>query len=241
MNSPILKKTVSQKCHELILNNNFGTRPAHNIFHSFIDIDRKYGSEIVYKSIHKLVANTITDTFERVYNFSDKHDADFEKITSMLKSALLHFRSEMSEQLVRYYKLNRKNRPANERNITTEPYIIFINPIKTHEISDSVHSLIFNWDLQPKSSPIKNYKKSLIEKIEDDFSLMCQFCFEDEDRNTRADWGDLLSGYARYILYNHSKSHSINIANTDYIASVFSKIFEKHLEEQFSNQEVENC
>ena len=240
MNSPILKKTVTQKCHELILNNNIGTRPAHNIFHSFIDIDRKYGSEIVYKSIHKLVANTITDTFERVYNFSDKHEADFETITSMLKSALLHFRSEMSEQLVSYYKLNRKNRPTNECDTTTDPYILFINPIKTHEISDSVHSLIFNWDLQPKSSPKKNYQKKLIGKIEDDFSLMCQFCFEDEDRNTRADWGDLLSGYARYILYNHSKSHSINLADTDYIASVFSNIFKKHLEEQFSNQEVEN-
>ena len=137
----------------------------------------------------------------------------------------------MSEQLVEYYKLNRKNRHLNEHDMITEPYIIFINPTKSPEISDSVHSLIFNWDLQPKSSPKENYQKKLIEKIEDDYSLMCQLCFEDEDRNTRADWGDLLSGYARYILYNHSKFHSINIANTDYIASTYSDIYAKHLED----------
>ncbi len=231
MHPPIKKNTATQKCCDLILKNNFGTRQADNIFHSFIDIDQKYGSEIVYKSIHKLVANTITYTFERVYYFSDRHDADFETIISMLKNSLLHFRSEMSEQLVEYYKLNRENRPVNERDMTTEPYILFINPIKSHEISDSVHSLIFNWDLQPKSSPKKNCRKSLIDKIEDDYSLMYQFCFEDEDCNTRASWGDLLSAYARYILYNHSKYHSINIANANYIASTYSDIYAKHLED----------
>lgn len=240
MNSPIRKKTVTQKYCDLILNNNFGTRQADNIFRSFIHFEKKYGSDIFYKSIHKLVANTITDTFERVYYFSDKHDADFETIISMLKRSLLHFRSEMSEQLVGYYKLNRKNRPSNERNITTEPYIIFINPIKSHEITDSVHNLIFNWNLKPKLSPIKNYKKSLIEKIEDDYSFMCQVCFEDEDCNNRADWGDLLSGYARYILYNHSKSHSINLADTDYIASVFSNIFQEYIEEILLKKAIAN-
>ncbi len=133
-----------------------------------------------------MVANTITSTFERVFEFSDKHDADSETIISMLKNSLLHFRSEMSEQLVRYYKLNRKNRPLNERDMTTDPYIILINPFKSHEISDSINNLIFNWDLQPKSSLKKNYRKSLIDKIEDDYSLMYQFCFEDEDCFQRA-------------------------------------------------------
>jgi hypothetical protein len=231
MYSPIKKTTATQNYCDLILNNNFGTRQADNIFHCFIDIDQKYGSEIVYKSIHKSVANTITSTFERIYDFSDRHDADFETIISMLKNSLLHFRSEMCEQLVEYYKLNCKNRPVNEGDITTEPYIILINPIKSHEISDSIHNLIFNWDLQPKSSLKKNYRKSLIDKIEDDYSLMYQFCFEDEDCNTRANWDDLLSAYARYILYNHSKFHSINIANTDYIASTYSDIYAKHLED----------
>lgn len=231
MSSPILKNPVTQKYCDLILNNNFGTRQADNIFRSFIHFEKKYGSEIVYKSIHKLVANTITNTFERVYNFSDKYDTNFETIISMLKNSLLHFRSEMSEQLVEYYKLNHKNRPLNERDMTTDPYIILINPIKSHEITNLVHNLIFNWYFQPKSSPKKNYRKSLMDKIDDDYSLMYQFCFEDEDCNNRANWDDLLSGYARYILYNHSKSHSINIANTDYIASTYSDIYAKHLED----------
>jgi hypothetical protein len=146
----------------------------------------------------------------------------------------------MSEQLVEYYKLNHKNRPLNERDMTTDPYIILINPIKPPEITDSICNSIFNWDLQPKSSPKKNYRKSLMDKIDDDYSLMYQFCFEDEDRNNRADWGDLLSGYTRYILYNHSRFHSINLADTDYIASAFSNILKKHLEDEFAKQEIEN-
>ena len=240
MNSLILKIPVTHKYCDLILNNNFGTRQADGIFHSFIDIDRKYGSEIVYKSIHKLVANTIINSLERVHYFSDKHDNDFETIISMLKNSLLHFRSEISEQLIGYYKLKHKNQPTNERNITADPYILFINPIKPPEITDSIYNSIFNWDLQPKSSPKKNDKKGLVKKIEADYLLMYQFCFEDEDRNNRADWGDLLSGFTRYILYNHSRFHRIDLADTEYIASAFSNIFKKHLEEEFANREIED-
>lgn len=240
MNLPIKKTTVTQKYCDLILNNNFGTRQADNIFHSFIDIDQKYGSEIVYKSIHGLITVTIIKIFGQLQDFSEDNDPYFETMISMLNSSLLHFRSEMSEQLVGYYKLNRKNRPLNERNMTTEPYIIFINPTKSPEITDSVRNSIFNWNLQPKSSHKKNCQKKLIEEIDDDYSLMYQFCFEDKDRNTRANWGDLLSGYARYLLYNHSKSHSIKITDTDYIASVFSNIFKEHLKAEFLKQTIEN-
>ena len=240
MNLPIKKTTVTQKYCDLILNNNFGTRQADNIFHRFIDIDQKYGSEIVYKSIHGLITVTIIKIFGQLQDFSEDNDPYFETMISMLNSSLLHFRSEMSEQLVEYYKLNHKNRPANERNITTDPYILFINPIKPPEITDSIYNSIFNWNLQHKSSPKKNDKKRLVEKIEADYLLMCQFCFEDEDCNNRADWGDLLSGYTRYILYNHSRFHSINLAETDYIASAFSNILKKHLEDEFAKQENEN-
>lgn len=233
------KLIQDQTFSNLILEHNFGTQIADSIFQSFIDIDQKHDSNIVCNSIHQLVATTTMDRIGIIYDFSDHHDPDFETMMSMLRSSILHYRSEISRQLIEYYMLHRENQPANERAVSTEPHIIFINPIISHEINDSVFNLIFNWNLQPKKPTESLDQKELIKEIEDDYYFMYQLYFEEEDCNERATLVDLISGYARYTLYNHSKQHSINIKDTNLIASAFSNIFKKNLEEEFSKQEME--
>lgn len=240
MISQVLNITAAQNYSDLILTKNLGTQQADGIFQCFIDIDKKYDSDVVYNSIHQLVATTTTDRAGMIYDFSDHHDPDFETMMSMLRSSILHYRSEISKQLIEYYILHRENQPANERAVSTEPHIIFINPIISHEITDSVYNSIFNWNLQPKKTPKAPDQEELTEEIEEDYDFMYYIFFEDKDRNERATWFDLASAYARYTLYKHSKQHSINIKDTNHIASAFSNIFKKNLETEFSNQEVEN-
>lgn len=230
--------TAMRNYSGLVLETNFGTRQAEKIFQHLLEMDKKYDSEVVCRSIDRLVAETITDIFGEIIDFSDRYDPDFETMISMLRSSLLQLRSEISEQLVGYYTLHRKNQPLDERDMVTEQNIILINPIKSHKISDSVHKSIFNWNLQPQTSRKTPDRKRLIKKIESDYDLMYQLCFEGDGSNNCANWDDLLSGYARYILYNHSKYHSINITDTNQIASVFSNIFKDYLEEEFSKQQI---
>ena len=229
-----------QNLSDLILKHYFGTQIADSIFQCFIDIDQKHDSDVVCKSIHQLVATTTIDRIRLIYDFSDHHDPDFETMMSMLRSSILHYRSEISRQLIDYYMLHRENQPANERAVSTEPHIIFINSIISHEITDSVYNSIFNWKVQPKKTSKAPDPEELIEEIEEDYDMMYYIFFEDANRNERATWFDLLSGYARYTLYNHSKQHSINIKDTNHIASALSNIFKKDLEKEFSKQEAEN-
>lgn len=240
MISQDLNTAATQDYSNIILTNNLGTQQAANIFQFFIDIDQKHGSDVVYNSIHRLVANTTTDRIRTIYDFSDHYDPDFETMMSMLRSSLLHYRSEIGEQLIGYYNLQREKQPANERAVNTEPHIIFINPIISPEITDPVYNSIFNWNLQPKKPSKALESQELIEEIENDYDFMYQLNFEEEDCNERATLFDLISGYARYTLYHHSKHHSVNIKDTNHIASVFSNIFKKHLEEEFSKQEIED-
>jgi hypothetical protein len=216
--------------------------PSNNLLKLIIMISNHHKSHSAEKAIKQKIADILIDHTIFCHDFSDRLDDNYRPIKVNLIFESLKFRNIIIQELVGFYKRNKKLNPGPRHPSRKQPQVIAINPIQPLPISKTDRDIIFNfknsrinWVKKVYQDSTNNIDQEIFDKTTKYMLAVDHLMSSKAKKSKRVDVDDLLWARAKYEVHRHTQLHRVDVTQIGKIAEILNRSFCEELEKLYQD------